>query len=652
MSIKDRLLSKLKKEKAFIPFNDNYDFQTITNFVKGNSIVKNESVEKAVYSIYFNQYYITFKDLVCEVFNKYDISRSSAIEILVTASNRDYYLSRVKFANKISQSNEIFYDQILNTRIESNIEEYGSINLQGGLEASNDGLNAVLNYLLKINFFGNTNVELDCIDDLCKVLMFANTYIIIKGCYDTAVWEDYDIKKTKNPNEIYIKCNNEDLTKINKIGFFRLQRNLMAYKAMIVLEMQSKTQRYSSISNKISSNKNPKRLKKVYIENKELKYKIGDGKDKASILNDMLIFSELTAYYSFIKDEYLPNFPQINLFDILNLYSELKLLFSKVQEIKIDETTIDKENFYKYSFFIPYNEIKNYLIKKTKYSVKQINQALDLLIHKDGYYNLWQKSLIRIDEKIYPILYPFLHGNLFRYIDYWLEAGGFDLDRRGKLFENFIKNELENSFKRKAFFLKIIKQNTFKAKDGQTEEIDLIIELKNITIIAEVKCIKYPVDTRDFSNIYKRLDSASVQINRKVEFLEKNDFKNSNPFLNKKIIKLLITNFPEFSGAKFNGVAVTDFSLMENYFINGKLEEGVAFFKEESSRNKNYKKIVYYKSEEEFNDNLELFFNFPTPIKEKWDSIKKSKQLISLPNIEPKIFMDYFNFTENITLSK
>lgn len=652
MSTKDKLLSKLKKDKTFIPFNDNYDFQAIEHFLKENSIIKNESAEKAVYSIYFNQYYITFKGLVYEVFNKYNISRNSAIEILVTASNRDYYLSRVKFAAQLSQSNEIFYDQILNTRIESNIEEYGSFNLQGGLEASNDGLNVVLNHLLKINFFGNNNVEFDCIDDLFKVLGFANTYIIIKSCYDTAVWEDYDIKKFKNSNEIYIKCNNEDITKINKIGFFRLQRNLMAYKAMIALEMQYTSQRYSSISNKINSNKNPKRLKKIYVENKELKYKIADGKDKTSNLNNILIFSELTAYYGFIKDENLPNFPEINLFDILNLYSELKLLFSKIQEIKIDETNVDKENFYKYSFYIPYTEVKNYLIKKTKYSAKQINQALDLLIHKEGYYNLWQKSLVKIDEKIYPILYPFLHGNLFRYIDYWLEAGGFDLDKRGKLFENFIKNELENSFKKKSIIFKIIQQNTFKSKNGQTEEIDLIIELKKITIIAEVKCIKYPVDTRDFSNIYKRLENASVQINRKVEFLEKNDFKNSNSFLNKKIVKLLITNFPEFSGAKFNGVPVTDFSLMENYFINGKLEEGVAFFKEESSRNKNYKKIIYYKNEEEFNDNLEPFFNFPIPIREKWNSVKKNKQLISLPGIEPKIFMDYFNFTENITLPK
>jgi len=364
MSTKDKLLSKLKNEKTFMPFNDYYDFQAIANFLKDNKSIKNESAEKAIYSIYFNQYHLSFKNFSFEIFNKYNISKDAAIEILVTASNRDYYLSRVKFSDKLSQTNEIFYDQILNTRIDSNIEEYGSINLQGGLEASNDGVNAVLNQLLKINFFGNSKVEFGCIDDFFKVLGFTNTYIIVKSCYDTAVWENYEIKKSKDSNEIYIKCNDQDLTKINKIGFFRLQRNLMAYKAMILLEMQSQTQRYSSISYKISSNKNHKRLKKVYLENKELKYKIADGIDKTSILNEILIFSELTAYYSFIKDESLPNFPEINLFDILNLYSELKLLFSKVQDIKIEETNADKENFYKYSFYISYTELKNYLMKK------------------------------------------------------------------------------------------------------------------------------------------------------------------------------------------------------------------------------------------------------------------------------------------------
>lgn len=651
MSKEDKLLKRLKSDKTYIPFNEDYNFKEILKYIDENKDsfdIKNQ--EKALYSIYFNQYFVFFRDLLTNTFEKNEISKKSAIDIIITASNRDYYLSREKFSDKLSSLNEIFYDQLLNARFDSHIDEYGSINLQAGLEASNDGVNSILNQLKYISF-GNKSIDFESIDNLFKLLAFANTYVIIKACYDTAIWENYSIKKEKNPDKIYIRSDDDEIVKLNKIGFFRLQRNLIAYKA-IIYDMQFKSPFYNIISDNIKNKKKNKRLKKVYIENHELKFKIGDGEDKKAILNEMLVFSELTAYYSFIKDEFLPNFQNINLFDLLTIYAELKLFFSKITEIKIDETEANKENFDKYRFFIRLQVIKEYLYHKTKYAPKQISQIIHLFIHENGNFNIWERPLIKIDNEIYPMLYPFLHGNLFRFIDYWLEIGGFNLDQRGKLFEKYIKTELKKGIEKKSFFVKIIEQNTFKNILGNSEEIDLIIEFKEVTIIAEVKCIKFPVDTRDFANVNKRLNNASIQINRKVDFLLKNkkEFEGKYSFLEKKIVKLVVTNFPEFSGAKFNSVSVTDFSLMENYLTNGKFEEGVAFFKNSNSQNLHYKKTVYYNNESEYCKNLESFFTSPIPIYQQINNVDKRKQLVSFPSAEPSIFMDYFDFKDNITI--
>lgn len=78
--------------------------------------------------------------------------------------------------------------------------------------------------------------------------------------------------------------------------------------------------------------------------------------------------------------------------------------------------------------------------------------------------------------------------------------------------------------------------------------------MKSICVIAEVKCIKYTLTPRDEYNALNRLREGAIQANRKADFIKNNAkmfFNEIGDISNKPIIKMVITNFPSFSGLYF-----------------------------------------------------------------------------------------------------
>lgn len=573
---KSKLQKKLKSDKRFIPYNEKYDFNYILEYLK-KTIDSDESIDlkhNALNSSFFNPYYKELKNYYQEIINRNSLSKETFLELLITFANRDLYLLTERIRKSFNDKNEFHYDEMMNSTFQSNIQELGEINAQAGLEASHDGLNLVMNMVFQ-NYREENNdshYNLNQLDDCVKLLGFSNIYIVIKSGYDIAIWENYAIRFSKENKELKIKVLEKKNQFLNKVGEFRLERNIFYSKILILSSFQKKNAFYKQISFEANKKRKAKRLKNVEVIDNELKYKLANGFEKKSVLNELQSFSSLTTYYGFIRNEKLPNLDKVNI------------------------------------------ELERYLI---------------------------------------PVMLPLLSPNTLRMLDYWLEKGGFDLDSRGALFEKYIKDKLLDTLNQKGFKVNIPTQNIFRNKKDEFEEIDLILELKNITLIAEIKCIKYPFDPRDYSNMLQRLSEGAKQINRKTEFLKSNvnDFDGES-YLFKPFVKLVITNYPIFSGYIIQGVPVADFSLIENYFVKG------AFGKGRMKRTKKvieiddtfHSEIRYYHNENEFSDNLENFFMNPIPITEKLKDIYIEETQISLPKVNPKIIMDYVKFKQTNTI--
>ena len=497
---------------------------------------------------------------------------------------------------------------------------------------------------------GSSNYELKHLDNCVKLLGFSNIYIVIKYGNDIAIWEDYAIRYSKESDELKIKIINKKNQYLNRIGEYRLERNIFSSKMVVLSAFQEKNAFYQHISKEANKKRKAKRLKRIKLDESEIKYKLADGVEKETVFKELQSFAILTTYYAFIRDEILPNINSVNLYDVLVLYTEVQHLFSEAFEIKKVETDTDVENFNLFKLKIKKHELIEYLLRKTKYSRNQVKQTLELFIQKEGFYNIWERPLIEIENFIFPIILPLISPNTLRMLDYWLEKGGFDLDSRGLLFEEHIKNVLSNEFKSKGYEFNIPIENIFRNNNDKFEEIDLIVELKKITLLAEVKCIKYPFYPRDYYNKHSRLSEGVEQINRKAKFLKDNiDFFKNNDFLSKPIVKLVITNYPIFSGYEIDRVSITDFSLLENYFISGKFGKGrmVGTKNGVEIDDTFHSEIKYYENEDELSDNLEHFLNNPVPIAEKLKDVYIEETQISLPDANPKIIMDYVKFRQS-----
>lgn len=644
---KKNLKKKLKSDHRFIPFNEKYDFDYVLRYLKKNieSKAGNHLEYNALNSSFFNRYFILLKKYYNEIFESNNLSINSFLELLITFANRDFYLLKSKLKESNKNRTEINYDEIINSTIQSNIPELGRINAQAGLEASHDGLNLVLNMTRqKYDKNGNSKYELEDLHNCAKLLGFCNIYTVIKSGYDIAIWEDYATVYNKENKELKIKIIYKKNQCLNIIGEYRLEKNIFLSKMALLSAFQEKNTFYQHISKEANKKRKAKRLKSIKLDKSEIKYKLANGIDKETVFKELQSFANITTYYAFIKDEILPNFNNLSILDVLVLYTEVQHLFSEAFEIKKVESATTVENFNLFKLKIKKHELIEYLLRKTKYSNNQVKQTLELFIQKEGFYNIWERPLIEIENFLFPVILPLIEPNRLRMLDYWLEKGGFDLDSRGMLFEKHIKHVLSFEFKRKGFEFNIPNENTFRNNKDKFEEIDLIVELKKVTLLAEVKCIKYPFDPRDYYNMHSRLSEGAEQINRKTQFLIDNrDYFKNNSFSSKPFVKLVITNYPIFSGYEIDGVSITDFSLLENYFINGKLGKGRIINNKKGTEINDtfHSEIKYYQNEDELSNNLESFFKNPVPITEKLKDLYIEENLISLPKDNPKIFMDY-----------
>jgi hypothetical protein len=140
---------------------------------------------------------------------------------------------------------------------------------------------------------------------------------------------------------------------------------------------------------------------------------------------------------------------------------------------------------------------------------------------------------------------------------------------------------------------------------------------------------------RDFYGIITGdLDYAIEQVNRKSQFLidNQNEFKSSYSLSGRKIIKVIIINYPIFTGLILEEIPITDASIFLAYFKSSsltKLSYGENNVEELSKTN-------YYSSEDEFCSNFQNYLLNPPLNKihsERLEITENSYKVDDLPEI-------------------
>jgi hypothetical protein len=663
---KDSIIKKLKGDKTFNPFNGKFDYQIVHKEIS-KALENENSPEKidlltGLSTIVFNSYYVDYYNCVRSIINSIGsigINPEQLTQYFISIANYNYYQLLKNIQGKMSNQETANFSDSLKFKVKPNIFE--PTDAIASLETSVDLLNVIFNYIkyfkdIPIDSF-KVKEEEEVTKNVSKIWILSNVYYVIKESYDSAIWEDGYISIDNDNKSVFIKYKNEEYPIILRIGAFRLQQtsSLFALSTKNFAERDNRVQEL--LIKSFREFRNPKIIKFVELENGIIRYKLAKKEDKNSFINELPFYSSITAYYPFLENVNLPKLTKLSLNKLLVLFSELQDLVNKSFEVKIENDKINGvSELKKFSYGIKPNELKSYLASKTKFSNKQINEFIKLLEYSDGRYDFWKKPFIKQQNCYFFPLIAIRSPNILYLIDEWIEEGGFSLDERGRLFENYIKNTLTKELNEKKFPFKIPQRKKFSDRSGNEEEIDIILITKKSVLIAEIKCIKYPMNSRSRHYAINRLRHGAEQVNRKTSYLLANQKifeEDIGDIENKEIVKAVITNYPILSGLKLDGVPIIDFFILDAYVNTGKLVLGAKISSdcEEFSLTKDGKIIKFYTNEDEFSANLRHYLENPPAVRTLFPLFEIKDYKISLENAAFQIYAQMADTVESISLS-
>lgn len=217
---------------------------------------------------------------------------------------------------------------------------------------------------------------------------------------------------------------------------------------------------------------------------------------------------------------------------------------------------------------------------------------------------IWAQPLVPVGPfTVAPAFIATVAPNLRRLVDVWLKQLGVDLSRRGPAFEihvrAMVQQGIRDSRSLSGCAWSIKDDYTFKPTNGRDEQIDLILVIGSRVIVAEVKCILEPTDSKGVATHRRTVLGAAEQASRKSNAIEANraefiaDVKRFGIDLpeNFSVFPLVVVSTSTHVGVPAHGVPVVDEYILGR-FLDGEFED-VAIWGGELSIRKTMKTIFY-----------------------------------------------------------
>ena len=381
-----------------------------------------------------------------------------------------------------------------------------------------------------------------------------------------------------------------------------------------------------------------------YIKNSKA-FQVVKFSENNKIMSTYLSLLSQEAYLSdFIPTEIMKNYynNQFNILDILKVFKQLVLLAIQFADNYVDEN-IEENEFEKLLQFCPIIK-KRKLIKSlcelTGYKFLKIKIILKFLEYEGNKNDdLWVNPIISISKDEYILLTGAIDSpNLLRTVERWLVKLNIPLDKRGDYYEVLIVKDfnevVENNKEIKDFNKSVSKRIKL---NNEEEQIDFLCRIGNKILLAETKCIISSDSPQREFNTYKRLkDEASIQVNRKKEFILQDLRKifeilkwDFNPNVEYEIITFIINSNRTLVGLSANDIPIIDKEILLNYFRRNKFPILSTMNEDEQIIHIAY--FILYNNLEEMYKNFTIYLKNPPPIILHKHSFER--KLIQMPRL-------------------
>lgn len=602
----EQLRKELRRNLSTNPFNDKFD----TTVLK--AVVQKNAPECVFLVSLFESYHQCYKvhfAILKDLLSMEGYTKLQLITIIINFANHHYMCVSQELMRK-HQVGDL--GKFFSETTEYVAQGFGLGDISGVSEAIVDTAASLINFISKFEYretVDETVLQEDDYWDNVRRMNRSQSYLeLVKHAYETPVWRNaYYVAKG---DQLYIQFENEIDLQSFDIAQYRMQQKVFGRWAKSKLSLEFRRHDLFHAYPALGRGK-PVEITRLHTTDGFLRTELGVVTDIPVPDSYLQFVSAIGLYYPFLQNMALSGSGDLRLYDLLYLYSLLQEIFEKLELVYIREDFSSKRDFGHISDKITIDELEYYFLKRTTYQLPQIHFFLRLMVQpQQGRINFWDSSMYAHGH-YYQVMYNPLRTTVsFHLIDTMLEKCCIDLEFRGKEFERYIENELRNLLVAKGYYF-YISPNNVEVNRGigkEEQEIDLLLFLQDTILIAEVKCIKYPMETRDRHNAEKTLSKAAGQVIAKKEFLERN-YKAIIAQLGvddrpRKIVPLIIANYPTATGLKPAGIPVLDFSLFRLYFQENEIVSKKMTASLEGITEEVVSATVLYNNEQEFSQNL------------------------------------------------
>ena len=570
-----RYIIKHPNKLEYKPTSDNkYDSRKLLEITKkiDNSIPCSEEDEKAIIdfveiSNYIHDLYVQLYNNINDNYRHLNLKGCDIAEYIVAGLNREYKViwNKREATLKKAEKGSYFLSDIMNFKIQSAIPEIGFLDARACLESVTDACSLLLNYLryfLDRELTHEDNNPEEFAGRVINSMQITQMAVVLKHSYDDILCNGGFVNIDKKNNLITFDYDNHDRLKLLMAGDMMFVER-RAYMMSQIRENKIVPRLFKYITNY--------RIKKANISGSCITLDFGQGepKDHKQIVKDMQ--SAVNAYYEFlVGDTVLQNFANCTIDEVISVWCAIQYITLYVSSnINYDISINTREDFSSVPSKMLKSDLIAYVVKLTGINFAKVRASLMALEADWTKFNdIWTSMLYPVGEYYLLPFFPIIYSSPYNVIDQLMQRGGFNLEERGKQFEMFLYNQLTQ--KKTSFPINCMQTGKYGVQ-GNEEEIDVLISMKNVVLVADAKCIHYSVEPINYTEAWKRLVEGCEQAIRKGNFIKNNPqfFNKLGDYSSKTIIPFVITNYPTFTGFSHKGVYIIDSHSFLAYIQSG-----------------------------------------------------------------------------------
>lgn len=561
---------KQKCKSEFKPTSENFDkkklFDAYTN-VETSHQMTDADISAINNFITISQY---LHDLYKELYQRLDddlnhlnLKGIKVAEYIVAALNREYKVISDKHNRAMRKATKgIYYaSDLLNFKIQSPNPNIGMIDARAALESQTDSAGLLLNNLrhhLDKQFSTDDVNPNEFAGRLQDMMNCANVTVVIKHSYDDILYNNGFVLIDKKNHQVTFDYESRNNLLLLFAG------NMMFYeRRLFMLEQQKEKRLQHHVSNR--------KIKKVHVNDSYIKLEFGqkEPKEHKAIVDDLQ--AAVDSYYEFLDGNLvLPNFNNTTIDEAISVWGTLQYIAYHIKNnVNFNVSLIKREDFKIVPTKISKADLESYVVKLTNIRADKVKVVLEALEANWTKYNdIWSAMLYSVGDDYLLPFYPLINSSPFNVIDSLLLKGGISLEDRGTKFEQYLYNFLTTN--KTSYPITCMPTRKYGVQ-GDSEEIDVLIGMKDAILVADAKCIHYSMEPMNYADAWNRLKEGCNQAIRKAEFVKTHPeyFTELGNYENKKIITFVVTNYPTFTGFSHNNVYVIDSHSLLAYLKGG-----------------------------------------------------------------------------------